>query len=104
MIPNVGVVYTGNLKKQSEHGGFAHEGVATAVRKTANSIGYVEFLYALHHPMFASLIGWNPPQQTRRLALLLEPHAIEDGIERFVVFCVGGLGSNTDERNQPLGT
>ena len=23
MIPNVGVVYTGNLKKQSEHGGFA---------------------------------------------------------------------------------
>ena len=24
-IPNVGVVYTGNLKKQSEHGGFAHD-------------------------------------------------------------------------------
>jgi len=23
VIPNVGVVYTGNLKKQSEHGGFA---------------------------------------------------------------------------------
>jgi len=22
-LPNVGVVYTGNLKKQSEHGGFA---------------------------------------------------------------------------------
>jgi hypothetical protein len=25
VIPNVGVVYTGNLKKQSEHGGFAHD-------------------------------------------------------------------------------
>jgi hypothetical protein len=23
--PNVGVVYTGSLKKQSEHGGFAHD-------------------------------------------------------------------------------
>jgi hypothetical protein len=23
VIPNIGVVYTGNLKKQSEHGGFA---------------------------------------------------------------------------------
>jgi len=25
VTPNVGVVYTGNLKKQSEHGGFAHD-------------------------------------------------------------------------------
>jgi arylsulfatase A-like enzyme len=25
VIPNIGVVYTGNLKKQSEHGGFAHD-------------------------------------------------------------------------------
>ena len=25
VIPNVGVVYTGSLKKQSEHGGFAHD-------------------------------------------------------------------------------
>ena len=25
VIPNVGVVYTGNLKKQAEHGGFAHD-------------------------------------------------------------------------------
>jgi len=25
VIPDVGVVYTGNLKKQSEHGGFAHD-------------------------------------------------------------------------------
>jgi arylsulfatase A-like enzyme len=25
VIPNVGVVYTGNLKKQSEHGGFASD-------------------------------------------------------------------------------
>ena len=25
VIPNYGVVYTGNLKKQSEHGGFAHD-------------------------------------------------------------------------------
>ena len=54
-------------------------------------------------PMFASLISWNPPQQTRGLALLLEPHAVEDGVKGFVVFCVGGLGSHTDEGNQPLG-
>ena len=25
VIPNYGVVYTGNLKKQAEHGGFAHD-------------------------------------------------------------------------------
>jgi len=25
VIPDVGVVYTGNLKKQSEHGRFAHD-------------------------------------------------------------------------------
>lgn len=32
-------------------GAVGNEGVATAVRKTANSIGYVEFLYALHHEL-----------------------------------------------------
>ena len=52
----------------------------------------------------AMIIDWNPPQQTRGPALLLEPHAVKDGIERLVVFCVGGLGSHTDEGNQPLGT
>ena len=32
-------------------GAVGNEGVATAVRKRANSIGYVEFLYALHHEL-----------------------------------------------------
>ena len=39
-----------------------------------------------------------------RVLLLLEPHAVEDGIERFVVFFVLGLRRHAHERSQPFGT
>jgi hypothetical protein len=64
VIPNVGVVYTGNLKKQSEHGGFAHDDTNVMLlvsnpdlhRRTVTS--FVETAQVA--PTILELLGLNP--------------------------------------------
>jgi len=64
VIPNVGVVYTGNLKKQSEHGGFAHDDTnvmllvsnPSLAGRTVNS--FVETAQVA--PTILQLLGLNP--------------------------------------------
>ncbi len=64
VIPNVGVVYTGNLKKQSEHGGFAHDDTNVMLlvsnpgleAKTVHS--FVETMQVA--PTILQLLGLNP--------------------------------------------
>jgi len=64
VIPNVGVVYTGNLKKQSEHGGFAHDDTNVMLlvsnpslhRRTVNS--FVETAQVA--PTILQILGFDP--------------------------------------------
>jgi hypothetical protein len=64
VIPNVGVVYTGSLKKQSEHGGFAHDDTNVMLlvsnpglhRKTVTS--FVETMQVA--PTILRLLGLDP--------------------------------------------
>jgi hypothetical protein len=64
VIPNVGVVYTGNLKKQAEHGGFAHDDTNVMLlvsnpriqARTANS--FVET--AQVGPTILKILGLDP--------------------------------------------
>jgi arylsulfatase A-like enzyme len=65
VIPNVGVVYTGNLKKQSEHGGFAWDdtnvmllvsGPGVAESRTVHS--FVETAQVA--PTILKMLGLNP--------------------------------------------
>jgi len=64
VIPNVGVVYTSNLKKQSEHGGFAHDDTNVMLLvsnpglepKTVHS--FVETMQVA--PTILQLLGLNP--------------------------------------------
>jgi len=66
VIPNVGVVYTGNLKKQSEHGGFAHDDTNVMLlvsnpglkAKTVNS--FVETTQVA--PTILQLLGLDPEE------------------------------------------
>jgi hypothetical protein len=64
VIPNVGVVYTGSLKKQSEHGGFAHDDTTVMLlvsnpsfhAKTVTS--FVETMQVA--PTILKLLGLDP--------------------------------------------
>jgi Type I phosphodiesterase / nucleotide pyrophosphatase len=64
VIPNVGVVYTGSLKKQSEHGGFAHDDtnvmllVSNPGIKTRTDTSFVETDQVA--PTILQLLGLNP--------------------------------------------
>jgi len=64
VIPNVGVVYTGSLKKQSEHGGFAHDDtnvmllVSNPDIKTRTDTSFVETDQVA--PTILQLLGLNP--------------------------------------------
>jgi len=64
VIPNVGVVYTGSLKKQSEHGGFAHDDtnvmllVSNPGIKTRTDTSFVETDQVA--PTILELLGLNP--------------------------------------------
>jgi hypothetical protein len=64
VIPNVGVVYTGSLKKQSEHGGFAHDDtnvmllVSNPGIKTRTDTSFVETDQVA--PTILHLLGLNP--------------------------------------------
>jgi hypothetical protein len=64
VIPNVGVVYTGSLKKQSEHGGFAHDDtnvmllVSNPGIKTRTVTSFVETDQV--PPTILQLLGLNP--------------------------------------------
>jgi arylsulfatase A-like enzyme len=63
VIPNVGVVYTGSLKKQSEHGGFAHDDtnvmllVSNPGIKTRTDTSFVETDQVA--PTILQLLGLN---------------------------------------------
>ena len=64
VIPNVGVVYTGSLKKQSEHGGFAHDDtnvmllVSNPAIKARTDTSFVETDQVA--PTILQLLGLNP--------------------------------------------
>jgi hypothetical protein len=64
VIPNVGVVYTGSLAKQSEHGGFAHDDtnvmllVSNPGIKTRTDTSFVETDQVA--PTILQLLGLNP--------------------------------------------
>lgn len=64
VIPNVGVVYTGNLKKQSEHGGFAIDDtnvmllVSNAALRARTDNSFVETAQVA--PTILKLLGLNP--------------------------------------------
>ena len=64
VIPNVGVVYTGSLKKQSEHGGFAHDDTNVMLLVSNPSItartdtSFVETDQVA--PTILQLLGLNP--------------------------------------------
>jgi hypothetical protein len=64
VIPNVGVVYTGSLKKQSEHGGFAQDDtnvillVSNPGIKTRTDTSFVETDQVA--PTILQLLGLNP--------------------------------------------
>jgi hypothetical protein len=64
VIPNVGVVYTGSLAKQSEHGGFAHDDtnvmllVSNPGIKTRTDNSFVETDQVA--PTILQLLGLNP--------------------------------------------
>jgi arylsulfatase A-like enzyme len=64
VIPNVGVVYTGSLKKQSEHGGFAHDDtnvmllVSNPGIRTRTDTSFVETTQVA--PTILQLLGLNP--------------------------------------------
>jgi len=64
VIPNVGVVYTGSLKKQSEHGGFAHDDtnvmllVSNPGIKARTDTSFVETDQVA--PTILELLGLNP--------------------------------------------
>jgi hypothetical protein len=64
VIPNVGVVYTGSLKKQSEHGGFAHDDtnvmllVSNPAIRARTDTSFVETDQVA--PTILQLLGLNP--------------------------------------------
>ncbi len=64
VIPNVGVVYTGSLKKQSEHGGFSHDDtnvmllVSNPSIKARTDTSFVETDQVA--PTILSLLGLDP--------------------------------------------
>ena len=64
VIPNVGVVYTGSLKKQSEHGGFAHDDtnvmllVSNPSIKARTDTSFVETAQVA--PTILRLLGLDP--------------------------------------------
>lgn len=64
VIPNVGVVYTGNLKKQSEHGGYAWDDtnvmmlVSNPHLEAKTSHSFVETTQVA--PTILQLLGFNP--------------------------------------------
>ena len=64
VIPNVGVVYTGNLKKQSEHGGFAWDDtnvmlLVSNLHMTARTVhSFVETAQVA--PTILKILGLNP--------------------------------------------
>jgi arylsulfatase A-like enzyme len=64
VIPNVGVVYTGSLKKQSEHGGFAHDDtnvmllVSNPGLRTQTVTSFVETMQVA--PTILQLLGLDP--------------------------------------------
>jgi arylsulfatase A-like enzyme len=64
VIPNVGVVYTGSLKKQSEHGGFAHDDtnvmllVSNPGFQNRTDTSFVETAQVA--PTILQLLGLNP--------------------------------------------
>ena len=64
VIPNVGVVYTGNLKKQSEHGGFANDDTNVMLLVSNPSLhartddSFVETAQVA--PTILKLLGLNP--------------------------------------------
>jgi hypothetical protein len=64
VIPNVGVVYTGSLKKQSEHGGFAHDDtnvmllVSNPALRAKTVTSFVETMQVA--PTILKLLGFDP--------------------------------------------
>jgi hypothetical protein len=66
VIPNLGVVYTGNLKKQSEHGGFAADDtnvmllVSNPSLKTRSVNSFVETTQVA--PTILQLLGFDPDE------------------------------------------
>ena len=62
--PNVGVVYTGSLKKQSEHGGFSHDDtnvmllIASPSLQAKTVTSYVETTQVA--PTILSILGLDP--------------------------------------------
>jgi hypothetical protein len=64
VIPNVGVVYTGSLKKQSEHGGFAIDDtnvmllVSNPAIRARTDTSFVETTQVA--PTILELLGLNP--------------------------------------------
>src|SRR5260370_16969535 len=64
VIPNIGVVYTGSLKKQSEHGGFAQDDtnvmllVSNPAIHTHTDTSFVETDQVA--PTILQLLGLNP--------------------------------------------
>ena len=64
VIPNVGVVYTGSLKKQSEHGGFAHDDtnvmllVSNPALRATTITSFVETMQVA--PTILKLLGLDP--------------------------------------------
>ena len=64
VIPNVGVVYTGSLKKQAEHGGFAHDDtnvmllVSNPALRAKTVTSFVETMQVA--PTILKLLGLDP--------------------------------------------
>jgi hypothetical protein len=64
VIPNVGVVYTGSLKKQAEHGGFAHDDtnvmllVSNPALRAQTVTSFVETMQVA--PTILELLGLDP--------------------------------------------
>ncbi len=82
VIPNVGVVYTGSLKKQSEHGGFAHDDtnvmllVSNPSLRAATVTAFVETTQVA--PTILRLLGLDP---NRLSAVRAEGTAVLPGLE-----------------------